>query len=370
MPSSTQGSRNIPCTLCKRRFKTSTALDQHARATGHIIVGAPIDTESSSSNPPERLRHRGIAYSALSVVAQQAVRVQLPGLCHTLERLKQERYVLEPSDVASTKGVTSLEPFQSCPSSNSATKEWAVLLDCEMAGAVGGRDEVIRITIVDFLSGKTLLDSLVNPSTPIADWREDITGINAGHMREAVERNETLAGWKEARAQLWRFVDEKTIIVGQSVHNDLHALHTCHATIIDSAIVTADAVLKNRPKIRKRWGLVALSRELAGIEIRKPQWPNGPKAHDALEDALAAREVILTCFLQPDKLEKWASKTRTTFFSGKRQGQKRRQKRQTGIGKVPQKVTARRYIDSDEEHLTWDDVVDWDMWPKSPPDSD
>ncbi|KAE9565810.1 hypothetical protein CGMCC3_g18010 [Colletotrichum fructicola] len=62
-----------------------------------------------------------------------------------------------------------------------------------MTGAVGGGDEVIRITIVDFLSGKTLLDNLVNPSRPITNWREKITGVSADRMREAVERNEALA---------------------------------------------------------------------------------------------------------------------------------------------------------------------------------
>ncbi|GJC78849.1 small RNA degrading nuclease 2 [Colletotrichum liriopes] len=228
-----------------------------------------------------------------------------------------------------------------------------------MAGAVGGHEEVIQLTLVDFLSGDVLQNCLVNPSDPIKDWREDITGINAVRMQESVARNRALHGWIAAREELWRFADKDTILIGQSVYHDLHVLHTHHAKIVDSAIITADAVLRNRSKIRKRWGLETLSRELLGIQIRNPsQTTGGNPTHDALEDALAARELVLLCALRPDRLEIWACATRKGFFK-KTNNQRKR---------APQRKA--RGQEEIERTLKWEDVVDYETWPKSPPDSD
>lgn len=113
-----------------------------------------------------------------------------------------------------------------------------------------------------------------------------------------------------------------------------------------------------------------LSRELVGIEIRQPQQAGSPKVHDAVEDALATREVLLTCVLQPDRLNTRARKTRAAFFRGTRQGRGRRQKCETQTGNISRNIAAERYMDRDEERLTWDDVVDPEIWPMSPPDSD
>jgi DNA polymerase III epsilon subunit-like protein len=238
-----------------------------------------------------------------------------------------------------------------------------------MAGTVGGQNELVQITMVDFLSGNVLQSCLVNPSRPIVDWREDITGINTVRMQEAVARHEALNGWEAARAELWSFTSKETIIIGQSVYNDLRVLHTSHARIIDTAIMTADAVLGEKSKIRKRWGLQALCHELLGIEIRKPLQAGGHGVHDALEDALATREVALLCVRNPEKLTHWATAARAAFFKGK-------QGKQTGgrAGGRRHWRIDQRYSDQDgnksEEVLRWEDVIDWEMWPKSPPDSD
>ncbi|KAK1585097.1 exonuclease [Colletotrichum navitas] len=237
-----------------------------------------------------------------------------------------------------------------------------------MGGTFKGENELIQITMIDFLSGKILQSCLVNPSRPIIDWREDITGISAVSMQEAVAENKVLHGWEAARAELWRFADRETILIGQSVYNDLKVLHASHSRIIDSAIVTAEAVLGKDLKIRKRWGLMTLCDELLGIQIRKPSQTGGCGVHDALEDALATREVVLLCAREPDKLRHWANAARKAFFKKKIRGSK--QTRHRPRSRLPARLPQGSLRDDYDETLRWEDVVDWAIWPKSPPDWD
>ncbi|KAK1967340.1 exonuclease [Colletotrichum sublineola] len=240
-----------------------------------------------------------------------------------------------------------------------------------MAGAVGGENELIQITMLDFLSGRILLSCLVNPSKHIVDWREDITGINAVSMQEAVAGNKALHGWEAARAELWRFADKETILIGQSVHNDLKVLHTSHSRIIDSAVVTADAALGKSSKIRKRWGLETLCYEILGIQIRKPSQTGGRGVHDALEDAFATRELVLLCAREPNKLKRWGEAARAAFFKGNSSKRKPQGARRSQTKRTFQSSPIVEETDStDDERLRWEDVVDPEVWPKSPPDSD
>ncbi|EFQ32415.1 uncharacterized protein GLRG_07685 [Colletotrichum graminicola M1.001] len=139
-----------------------------------------------------------------------------------------------------------------------ATQKATIASEPPSSATCRGENELIQITMIDFLSGKVLQSCLVNPSRPIIDWREDITGIST-----------VLHDWEAARAELWRFADKERILIGQSVYSDLKVLHVSHSRIIDSAIVTADAVLGKNLKIRKRWGLKTLCDELLGIRIRE-----------------------------------------------------------------------------------------------------
>jgi len=250
-----------------------------------------------------------------------------------------------------------------------------------MAGAAAGHNEVIHLTIIDFFSGRVLQNWLVSPTTSITDWRTDITGIDA-RMLESVAANEALQGWEAARAALWDVADKETIIIGQSVSHDLHVLRTSHLKVIDLAVVTADAVLgKRAKKIKKRWALKTLCQELLGMEIRQPSRPRGPETHDTLEDVLATREVLLLCLLEPERLNRWARATRGDFY--KPRAKKKKGHLAIHVAKSPRRGSCGdNYIDDDghgyepttmSSMMTierWEDVVDWDMWPKSPPDSD
>lgn len=313
--------------------------------------------------------HRGNEYTKLSPVEQGTIQRKLLDLCHSKERLEKEGYAFAdfPLPTGSPRPADLPVPV-------AATAVTAIVIDCEMAGTVDDDNELIHITIIDFFTGRVLLDQLVNPTRPIADWRTAITGIDAAMMQTAVQNNAALDGHEAACAELWEIADKNspnTILIGQSLQKDLTVLHTTpHATkVIDTAILTAEAILgaKKSIKMRKRWGLKELCESLFGIEIRRADGPSSSNeeqevvAHDALEDVLATREVVLSRLLIPDEFNRWAQQMGKDFSKKKKQPKKKKKKKHSHGYECG--------CDDDDEVLRWEDVVDWDTWPKSPPSS-
>ncbi|KAL5000655.1 hypothetical protein BDV10DRAFT_183133 [Aspergillus recurvatus] len=184
----------------------------------------------------------------------------------------------------------------------------AVVLDCEMVGVRGPNNsevsEVVRLAAVDFLSGEVLVDVFVDLGTKqrVISWRTRVSGVSKSLLDEMKKRGQTVQGWKAARDLLWRFVDEQTILIGHSLHHDLAVLRMAHARVVDSAILTRDAVAGGNKDCARLWALKTLSRTFLGLEIQ-----TGKGGHDCLEDTFAAREVVLWCLGNPTKLGEWAA---------------------------------------------------------------
>ncbi|KAK7754435.1 hypothetical protein SLS62_003455 [Diatrype stigma] len=297
------------------------------------------------------------------------------------------------------------------------TKRKAVVFDCEMAGvaaannsnSIGKPEEAISLCAIDLLTGETLIHSLIEPQQyrHITDWRTRITGITAAGMRDAAARGEALAGLGAAQAALMEHVDANTVLVGQSLQFDLAALGLGImpdriSRVVDSAVLAAEAVFgsgeggtnaggqessssRNENKCTgfpRRWGLKALCREFLGLVIRRPVagGSGGKTSHDSLEDALATRELVLWCLRNPVELEAWGSWTRAAFDRDMKKEKKEKKQRAKSLRKKQARErrggrgagapgrTRRR--SSSPEVERWEDVVDWDVWPKSPPDSD
>ncbi|KAI5849906.1 ribonuclease H-like domain-containing protein [Tricharina praecox] len=176
------------------------------------------------------------------------------------------------------------------------SKRRAVTLDCEMAGVARGQAEVILLCAADYMTGETLVNSLVRPTSRVVDWRSRFSGVTAEAMATATEQGDTLDGWRGARAELWKHVDADTILVGHSLQHDLDVLRMIHTRVVDSAILARNAVGSAR-----QWGLKALCGEFLGIDIQN----GGLRGHDCMEDALAAREVVLWCLQNPSLLAGW-----------------------------------------------------------------
>jgi DNA polymerase III epsilon subunit-like protein len=179
----------------------------------------------------------------------------------------------------------------------------AVVLDCEMVGSIMGRNviisELVRLCAVDFLTGEVLIDTFVNPEHRVVQWRSRYSGVTAAVLNEMKAQGRVVNGWKAARAMLWQYIDKSTILIGHSLDNDLDALGMIHTRVVDTSIVTKEAVMTN---CRRLWSLKKLCQEFLGRAIQA-----GSKGHECLEDTFATREVLLWCLQHPDQLIYWAS---------------------------------------------------------------
>jgi DNA polymerase III epsilon subunit-like protein len=200
------------------------------------------------------------------------------------------------------KGTGSVSAYrmQAPQPSRGKKRRAAVAVDCEMVGIYGNRSELARLSAIDYLTGEVLIDRLVKPDAQVTNWRSDVSGITKGKMNSAIAAGRALRGWKAAQVELWKYVDSETILVGQALKHDLAVLRMTHARIVDSAILTAEAVgLKGG----KQWGLKTLCKDLLARTIQGT-------SHDSVQDALAAREVVLWCLNNPVAFQEWARKAK------------------------------------------------------------
>lgn len=177
-----------------------------------------------------------------------------------------------------------------------------------MVGVRDGRQELAFLSAVDFLTGQMLINRYVVPSEEVVDWRSKFSGITKGIMSSAICSGAAFSGWREARDKLWEFMDDSTILVGQSLNYDLEVLGICHAKIVDTAILTAETVFPSiisTERLPRMWSLKSLAKDLLSLEIQ-----NGNCGHSALEDAYTAREVAIWCIRNPEELKLWAEGAR------------------------------------------------------------
>ncbi|KAL1855595.1 hypothetical protein Plec18170_004317 [Paecilomyces lecythidis] len=187
----------------------------------------------------------------------------------------------------------------------------AVVLDCEMVEVNYTTSEVVRLCAVDFLTGSVLIDTYVMPHGKITDYRTRYSGVTPSMLSKMA-----MVGWAAARAELYKFIDESTVLIGQSLNHDLDVLRVVHFNIIDTAIVTQMAV---GPECNRRWGLKALCSAFLDREIQ-----NKKTGHDCLEDVFATREVLLWCLRSPEKLAVWADAERETIRKKKEEEEAKR----------------------------------------------
>lgn len=236
----------------------------------------------------------------------------------------------------------------------------AVTIDCEMAGVVGMMSKVILICAADYFTGAILLNKLVYPAEKVISWRSSIHGIKRSTMETAVLQGQTLAGWKEARQELWKFIDDTTILVGHALQHDLDVLRMIHPRIVDSAILASNAVGTRA----RQWGLETLCREFLSIEIRN----NKGGVHDCMEDVLATREVVLWCTRNRRELEHWANLRRMEEELKKEERLKAQQakkneeaKKKTSEAKNLDFEAYDEYLDThseEDERIYWSDIAE------------
>ncbi|EKV05362.1 RNA exonuclease, putative [Penicillium digitatum] len=231
---------------------------------------------------------------------------------HTEEELQKQKFVTISTRFYGTHcpagGVIKYHEFIQSPRNNeNKARREALVLDCEMVGVSERRKELAFLAVADLLTGDILINKFVNPTNIVQNWYTRSSGVTCAGMKAAVKNNVVLSGWRAARATLFEFMDRSTILVGHALQNDLNVLGVIHPTIIDTAILTADAVYRPlaRP-FRRTWSLKALAIDLTGHKIQA-----GNRGHSALEDTLATRQVLIHCIRNPLDLEAWADRARS-----------------------------------------------------------
>lgn len=172
----------------------------------------------------------------------------------------------------------------------------AVALDCEMGTPKPGTtfDSVlIRISLVDFFTGESLIDQLVQPTCEMLHYNTKYSGVTFADMRIASRSGQTIRGTDAAREKLLRYVDANTFIVMHGGDNDLRSLRLIHPAnrIIDTHILeTYHQEVKDK-KLKKNLKDVCMRR--CGIVVQDAKLQNGRAAgHNSLEDAMACREIV------------------------------------------------------------------------------
>lgn len=247
--------------------------------------------------------------------------------------------------------------------SDKTPKFRAVALDCEMAGVAGGAGEAILLCVTDYVTGAVLMNRFVWPTERITQIRSSIHGISKSTLEAAVLQGQALHGWKQARLELWKYIDSSTILVGHALEHDLDALRIIHPLIVDSGILSINAVGIRRAQ----WGLKTLCAELLNFQIRK----NEGGIHDCLEDVLATREVVLFCTRKKEAFQSWAEtkikkEMRLQDERERAKLEKENEKVWKAKAKAKGEINSLSYSgsdDEDEEILHWSDVAEGMGWP-------
>ncbi|KAL7951205.1 ribonuclease H-like domain-containing protein [Trichoderma barbatum] len=204
----------------------------------------------------------------------------------------------------------------------------AVVIDCEMGTASTGESELIRLSAVDYFSGKVLLDKLVYPDVKMIHYNTRYSGVTRQDMENARRTRSCLMGRSSARKALWEFIGPNTIVVGHGANSDFTSLRWIHPVIIDTYLVEkanrppeedkpdkqekqevqtpetsvgdqqsqregaddqqgSDEKSPAVPKQKGGLSLKALAKERLGRDIQ-----NRGKGHDSVEDSIAARDIL------------------------------------------------------------------------------
>jgi len=222
-----------------------------------------------------------------------------------------------------------------------------------MAEVSGQRSEVILVCAVDYITGKVLLNQLVQPDEPVHDWRTKIHGITESMIKNAVSHGHAVSGWAAARAKLWQLVNQDTILIGHALEHDLDVLRMIHTRVVDSSILT-----RNKVGIQRvRWGLQKLCKELLELKIRD----NKEGVHNGLEDVLATRKLVLWCIQNKADFGAWASVKRSEL---NQEAMRKKNKKKPRKPKVrPISDNEDDYETNDREILRWSDIAEDCGWP-------
>lgn len=166
----------------------------------------------------------------------------------------------------------------------------------------GRHDDITYLSAIDYLTGEILINNFVFPTSRILEYRTSKSGVSESLIENARQAGTLITGgFEEARERLLKFMDKNTVLVGYALHHDLTLLGIVHGRVVDGALWAAEATMGLRGKAGLWISLRQVCQEELGIEIQK----NEKGGHSAVEDAMAAREIVLKWSLRPEARIRW-----------------------------------------------------------------
>jgi RNA exonuclease 1 len=152
-----------------------------------------------------------------------------------------------------------------------------VAIDCEMVMTNEKGYELARISIINW-DGTVLLDELVKPQNPVADYLTPFSGITKAMLDPVTT---TLA---DVQQKLLGLLTPKTIIVGHSLESDFNALKITHPFVVDTSLLYPH---NKGPPLKQ--SLKWLTQRYLHRDIQKN---DGNTGHDSIEDARACLDLV------------------------------------------------------------------------------
>lgn len=188
---------------------------------------------------------------------------------------------ISPSHVFRTTDKDILEsyiPFMNTPDNkNSSSTLYAAAIDCEMGYTSHGY-EMIRLTVVDWTTEKTVLDKTVFPYGTVIDLNTRFSGIQDINQGTTVDgKHYPTVSFKQVRDEFFKLVSSSTILIGHGLDNDLEVLRLIHPNIVDTSVLYQTERFKPALKTLTQ---AYLKREIQSGE------------HDSAEDAIASMDLV------------------------------------------------------------------------------
>lgn len=274
------------CERCQQRFQVfpgRRAQDGASTSGGTCVFHSgkayvPTKSGGDTSRPPKRFQCCGESLG------------ESPGCT------KRDHHVYKASEA---KTLATVLNFAETPPNDAVPADRAVCFDCEMCYTVHGM-ELVRLTVVSWPAGETLLDVLVQPMGEILDlnsrysgvWPEDMSraapwsGGAGDGGRDGGGRMRIVPSPAVARDLFFSLVAPSTPVMGHGLENDLNSLRVVHPTIVDTVLL-----YPHRSGLPMRSSLKGLADHHLHLRIQQEAGP-ASRGHDSAEDARAAGDLI------------------------------------------------------------------------------
>lgn len=156
-------------------------------------------------------------------------------------------------------------------------------LDCEMCSTTIGI-EVTKVTVVDH-KFNVVYESLVKPKNPILDYNTVFSGLREGDL------DKVKVTLEDVQEKLLELFNDRTLLIGHALRNDLKVLKIVHMKVIDTEQVFPHP--KGLPFTRS---LKRIVEETFNMSIQRFD-------HDSKQDAIACMNLMLRKVV--DQLRKW-----------------------------------------------------------------